>query len=161
MAQCFSVEFELDRMLSEIFFPGTDTPGSHAFQDSRARELREVFDDLFLKGNRLNFASKIQVLKSLRKRLARLDGATEAELIGRLEKLRNLRNRFAHYPVSFFPEQIEGRQTLVAKLVCRDKDIALDQAFFDEADADFRFVQERLQEALAALRGETPSPAPA
>jgi hypothetical protein len=155
LASCFSVEFALDRLISEVFYPGVETPGTRVFQDTQARELRDLFDDLFLKGNRSNFASKIQLLRSLRARSLRINGLIDSDLIRGLDQLRDLRNRFAHYPISFFPERGENGQVLVPKLVCRDKDLPLDKAFFEKADGDFRFVQEGLQEALTALRGET------
>jgi len=155
LASFLSVEFALDRLISEVFYPGLETPGTRVFQDEQAQELRDLFDDLFLKGNRLNFASKIQLLKSLRTRSVRVGGLIDSDLIRGLDQLRDFRNRFAHYPISFFPEGGENGQVLVPKLVCRDKDLTLDKAFFEKVDGEFRYVQEGLQEALTALLGET------
>lgn len=158
LSSCFSVEFGLDRLISEIFFPGVDTPGAPAYQDEEKQGLRDLFDELFLKGNRSNFASKIHLLKSLRTKSARLDGLVDAGLIRRLDDLRDLRNRFAHYPVSFFPEQADGGQVLVARLVCRDKDLCLDNLFFDKFDSDLHSVEEDIQKVLTGLREEPSKP---
>lgn len=152
LSWCFAVEFALDRLISEIFFPNLETPGSPDYQNEDKQVLRDLFDELFLKGNRSNFASKIQLLKSLRTRLARLEEITNEDLISRLDSLRDVRNRFAHYPISFFPAQGESRQTFVAKLVCRDKDITLDQIFLQTVENNLRSVAEELQKAVTALR---------
>lgn len=69
--------------------------------------------------------------------------------------VRDLRNRFAHYPVTFEPTGSVLNEELKAKLVCRDKTLILDQSFLDATSALFRVVTKDLEEMLLRLRAES------
>lgn len=115
------------------------------------RLRRDLFDELLLKGHRANFASKIGLLRSMCDKHPWLGQIASPEFLRRLDELRDLRNRFAHYPVSFFPEQTDGGQSLLAKLVCRDKDLVLDDAFLKDFDRRFGTLDLELQQAHDAV----------
>jgi hypothetical protein len=152
LAECFSVEFQLDRLICEIFFPGLETVGATIHDDPQIRQRRDLFDEFFLKRARLNFAAKIELIKSLSSKKTDLARFIDANLIRKLGHLRDIRNKFAHYPISFFPETTEGQQTLVPKLVCRDDDLRLDEAFFSDLNKEFAAVAVALRSALSQLQ---------
>jgi len=77
------------------------------------------------------------------------------DLLKNLDEVRDLRNRFAHYPLTFEPRGSVPNQELHAQLVCRDKTLVLDQAFSDATSALFHLVTKELEEMLPRLRSES------
>ena len=53
--------------------------------------------------------------------------------------------------MSCFPELRDSVQVLVAKFVCRDKDLELDQDFINNFNTEVQFVQGGLQSILTFL----------
>ena len=103
-----------------------------------------------------NFARKIQVFKVLSKEPA-LSPVVSTQLVKNLDQVRDLRNRFAHYPITFDSCPPPSDQKLTAALVCRDKEIVLDDSFFKETDQLFASVRTDLDKVLTTLN--TPPPA--
>jgi hypothetical protein len=161
LAACFGLEYSLDMALAEVFFPGLD-PRTGNSQDSavsideeNAKALKGLFDELFLKSGSLPFKFKIDLLRRLTGRIGMLQASIPPDLLKNLDAVRDVRNRFAHYPVTFEPTGSVLNEELNAKLVCRDKTLILDQSFLDATSALFRVVTKDLEEMLLRLRAES------
>jgi hypothetical protein len=137
----FEVEHSIDIVISRFFFPD---------EDPKSEELKPLFDELFLKAPSANFARKIQVFKDLSKQPS-LSSLVPPDLLKNFEQIKDLRNRFAHYPIFFDPSDGESTGRLVAKLVCRDKEITLDDAFFKKCGELFSPVEGDLQKILTVF----------
>ncbi len=160
LAACFGLEYSLDVALAEVFFPGLDTPTKNSQDsavaiDENAKALKGLFDELFLKRGSLPFKFKIDLLRRLAGRIGVLQALIPPDLLKNLDAVRDVRNRFAHYPVTFEPTGSVPNQELHAKLVCRDKTLVLDQAFSDATSALFHLVTKELEEMLLRLRPES------
>lgn len=157
LAACFGFEYSLDLALAEVFFPSLDMP-SQSSKDSgiaiheNAKELKGLFDEFFLKSGSLPFKFKIDLLRKLARRINLLQALIPPDLLNNLDAVRDLRNRFAHYPVTFERRGSAPNHDLHAKLVCRDKTLILDQAFSDATSELFSSVGRELAEVLPKLR---------
>jgi hypothetical protein len=160
LAACFEIEYQLDLVLGEVFFPGLDQPQDanqiQTASSSDAREsalaLKDSFDEVLLKSGQLSFASKIELLRKLADRITILGNLVSKEVLINLDRVRVARNRFAHYPITFKPSGKPPSQDLIAVLMSRDIDIALDQSFLDEHSKLLGSVIIQLQEILSKLR---------
>ena len=137
----FEVEHALDVVINRFFFPN---------KDKKSEELKLLFDGLFLKSPSSNLARKIRVFKDLSKH-PDLSTLVPPDLLKNLEKMKDLRNRFAHYPVSFDPHSGESKERLIARLVCRDKEITLDEPFLKECGELFVSIDQDLQKVLSVF----------
>jgi hypothetical protein len=160
LAACFEIEYQLDLVLGEVFFPGLDqaldanrtqAASGNEIRDD-ASNLKDSFDELLLKSAQLPFASKIDLLRKLTDRITILGNLVSKELITNLDTVRMARNRFAHYPITFRPSGKPPGQDLVAVLMSRDIDVTLDQSFLDEHSKLLGSVIVQLQEVLTKLR---------
>ena len=145
LAHSFAVEFALDNVLTRTLFD------DHKNSDPNARARPGAFDELVLK-RRLNFAAKIKLLRELRARFAVLEKAFPDTAFPTLEHVRDIRNRFAHYPITFKPGvSPDGETDLSMWLVCRDQEIELTPEYLEKAGASFAEVQRALEAANSAL----------
>jgi hypothetical protein len=160
LGSCFAFEYSLDLALDEVFFPGLDVPSQNA-KDSgvaiheNAKALKGLFDEFFSKSASLSFKFKIDLLRRLAGRIGVLQALIPSDLLNNLDAVRVLRNRFAHYPVTFERRGSVPNQELHAKLICRDETLILDQAFEDATSELFRSVTNELEEMLLKLRQES------
>ncbi len=160
LAACFEVEYQVDLVLCEALFPGVDGPNSSpsdrvtlTVQEGKAR--KGLFDELILKDApmaMISFRFKVELLGRLASRIPPVQAAMPEELLAKLDKVRRVRNRFAHYPVSFVPEGDPPNQRLSARLVCRDKTLVLDDEFFRRHSELFTDVMAGLEQTLKNLR---------
>jgi hypothetical protein len=134
----FEVEHSIDTIISRFFFPGNDT---------KSEASKQSFDELFLKSPAANFARKIQIFKTLW-RDSSLAQQVPVDLLKELERVKDLRNRFAHYPITFDPTTELPYGRLIPRLVCRDKEITLDDPSLREFQELFAFVRSSLNEIL-------------
>jgi len=166
LAGCFEIEYQLDRLLCEILFPGSNDANAKSTDlipvtVESARVLRELFDELILKPGSLpmiSFAFKINLFEQLSTRISAVRSLTPEGLVKRLDSVRRIRNRFAHYPVAFKPEGQDPNRKLRAVLVCRDAEINLDSVFFEQNQALFGAVLANLTELVAALSANADRP---
>lgn len=159
LSACFEIEYTLDQILAEVFFPGLDKapkeneqPSEPASEDALA--LKNLFDELFLKGNFVNFRTKIDLLRKLSSQIPTIKNLVPQDLVSRIDKVRDIRNRFAHYPVTFVPIGDIPNQDLAVHLDCRDETILLDQAFFSEYTDLFNSVGKDMSEIFKNLKEE-------
>ena len=162
LGSCFGIEFQLDSLLAETFFPGLDDP--HASPKDHVpltiesgKVLKELFDELILKPGSLaqiSFGFKIDLFEKLTSDIPTLAALVPDGLVTKLQKVRRIRNRFAHYPIQFRPEGDAPNQTLSGELACRDKTITLDDEFFAQYSVLFLEVVGGLEQALEKLRKE-------
>jgi len=153
LAACFEIEFSVDSLIAKAFFPEAAPEPSE--------DHREYFDELLLKGPNLTFRSKIDLLGKMRTRFDSLAQVIASELVAKLHQVRDIRNRFAHYPVAF--KQVKtgsGELDISATLECRDASIELSSEYLEKLGALLGETQENLQNANKEL-SEKQKPAPA
>lgn len=163
LAACFEIEYQLDLLLGETLFPGLENPDAKPTDNvpltvESGKALKELFDELILKGgtlSQISFAFKIDLFQKLASNIPALSTIVPENLANKLDKVRSIRNRFAHYPITFEPDSESQNPTLTTKLVCRDKTITLDQEFFDHYGKIFAEVMRGLEETLEKLRQNT------
>ena len=163
LAGCFEIEYQLDLLLGEILFPGLDNPDAKPTDNvplkiESGKVLKELFDELILKGGSLSlisFGFKIDLFKKSSSQIPILQSILPEGLGNKLDKIRKIRNWFAHYPITFKPVGDPPNQNLSARLVCRHKTIILDQEFFDRYSKLFGAVMTELEETLRKLRENT------
>jgi len=138
LSACFELEYLLDNVLYEVFFHRADEAPSDKRADNEPieirvdpRTMRQLFDGLFLKSGVISFNRKIDILRNLLAEMRTLQDLVSSEIISKLNKIRDVRNRFAHYPVTFTPVGDSPNQELRASLVCTDKELILDDKFFE------------------------------
>jgi len=141
LALAFEVEHSIDVVINRFFFPA---------DDKTSEDLKTLFVGLFLKSPSASFARKIQVFKALSQQPI-LSNLVRPDLLRNLERLRDIRNRFAHYPITFAPSSGQNKEKLVAILVCRDKEITLDEVFFKDNEKLFTSVQGELERVLSVF----------
>ncbi len=161
LAACFELEYLLDGVLCEVFFPGADEPSNEnqpsvdrIAADVDARTLRKLFDGLVLKSGLIPFRRKIELLSDLSSGTRPLEKLVSDNLVSMLHKIRDIRNRFAHYPVTFTPLGDPPNQELQATLVCRDKELVLDDKFFGEYNPLFSSALAEMEELFKRLKQE-------
>jgi hypothetical protein len=142
LATCFEIEYILDQIIAETLIP-TSTDNTAG---------RDLLDELFLKGPATNFRAKIDVLRKLRGRVAHLQPLVPEDIFTRLTSVRELRNDFAHYPVTFEPTGAAPNQTLLPLLVSRRGQLVLDDAFLTQNGQLFGSTLSDLEAVLRALR---------
>ena len=159
LAACFEVEYLLDQVLRVVFFPRLDeapsekdTRGHHMEANEDAQALERLFDELFLKSALISFRRKIDLLRDLSSRIPALQRLMPKDIVYKLDKIRDVRNRFAHYPVTFTPVGDPPIQELCASLVCGDKELTLDKNFFDEYNPLFSSILAEMEEMLKRLK---------
>ncbi len=151
----FEIEYSVDLLISEVLFPGLNNlPGeeqheSNTLDQFKSLEVRrEVFDRLFLKGGENLFGRKITILKNLSDELPILSGVVSKDLMERLRKIMDIRNVFAHYPVTF----VQQGEELHALLIRGETPITLNQSFFEKYKKLFSSVSSELDTILQQLR---------
>ena len=146
LAKCFEIEYVLDRIIAETLMPSS----------IGNEEERDLFTVLFLKGPATSFRGKIDVLQKLWSQVPRLQAVLSKKIVTRLTAVREVRNDFAHYPVTFEPTGEPPNQTLLPVLVSRRGRFVLDEAFLHEQGENFDSVFRGLEGALKALRPDDP-----
>jgi len=163
LAACFEIEYLLDSLLSEALFPGLENPDAKPTDNvpltmESGKVLKNLFDELILKGvslSPISFGFKIDLFKRLSSQIPALQSNMPEGFGNKLDEVRKIRNRFAHYPITFNPVGDPPDQKLLAKLVCRDKTLILNQDFFDKYSKLFGTVMTGLEEILQKLRENT------
>lgn len=163
LASCFEIEYQVDLLLGEILFPGLEGPDANPADKvpitiESGKALKELFDELILKRASLSpisFGFKIELLKEFSSQISILQSLLPEGFGTKLDKVRKIRNRFAHYPITFNPVGDPPNQSLSASLVCRDKTILLDVEFLNRYSKLFGDVTGGLEETLERLRGNT------
>lgn len=142
LAHAFDVEYLLDQLIVETLMPasGPDPPE------------RVLFDELFLKSPGAGFRNKVEVLRKLRAGLPRLREVLPDSVFGQLSRVRQVRNDFAHYPVTFIPTGDPPDQTLRPVLESRRGSFPLDGEFLDECGKTVHAAYATLEEAVKQLR---------
>ena len=113
LAEAYNLERILDQLLILSFIPVE-------LHDKCAQV--GLFDEVILKGRFMSFSSKIEILKKMRTEIAILQNSVNEELVQKLDKVRNIRNLFAHYPITFHvdgeePDEDRGRIFILDNLL--------------------------------------------
>jgi hypothetical protein len=142
LARCFEIEYVLDQVIGETLIP----------ESEENADRRDLLDELFLKGPGVTFRSKIDTLGKLRGRVPKLEALLPADTVARLNFVRELRNDFAHYPVTFTPVGEPPNQRLQPVLVSRRGRFTLDDAFVTEQATKLDAVFTDLEAAFKNLK---------
>lgn len=145
LAKCFEIEYILDQVIAEVMIPTTEENA----------DRRDMLDEFFLKGPPATFRNKIEVLRKLHSRVSRLQGLLPGDAFQRLTAVRELRNDFAHYPVTFEPVGEPPNQTLRPLLVSRRGRFVLDEVFLEEQSKIVGSIFADLEAAFKALMPST------
>ena len=140
-AKCFEIEYVLDQVITRTLLTADD-------------DRRDLFDDLFLKGPGASFRNKIEVIRKLQARVQSLQSLLPTDIVDKLTTVRELRNDFAHYPVTFEPVGEPPNQTLRALLVSRRGTFVLEDNFLQKQEATFNHALGSLETAFKALQPE-------
>lgn len=150
----FEIEYTLDLILSEFLFPGTEKPASEGQtevnQINSSEILKDLFDQMFLKGGENLFGRKIAILRNISREVPFLEKLVKKTLIENLQKIMGVRNIFAHYPITF----IQRNEKLMPLLIHGEKPIDLDREFFNKYKNLFAIVTSDLENILKYLREE-------
>jgi hypothetical protein len=144
LASGFEVEYIIDQLLVQALLP----------EASSSKESREAFDDSILKRGPLRFAQKVRVLRAFRAKMPALASVLSDDAIAKIERVRNLRNDFAHYPVSLLPEGEEPIKKLKPVLCGAEADTPLDEAGIAAIYSLLGGLVAELNESLRTLNGE-------
>jgi hypothetical protein len=160
LTDAFQIEMQVDRLLCEILFPASDDPNIRPEQHipltkGSASALRNLFDEFVLKASTMptiSFGYKIDLLANLAKQIAQVEAVVSPGLIKTLNKLRRIRNNFAHYPITFTLKGTAGAQTFQIVLATHKEEIAIDDAYIRNYGAMYTEVAEELNAATEALK---------
>jgi hypothetical protein len=141
LASAFEIEWIIDQLLVQSLLPEVSHP----------KEVREVFDDSILKRGPLRFAQKVRVLRAFREKIPSLASVLAAEAFSQIERVRNLRNDFAHYPVGLLPDGEEPIRKLKVVLHGAEVDTPLDEASVESIYSLLRNLTAELNESLRKL----------
>lgn len=144
LAGGYDVESIIDSILLKVFFPRPED-----------EDTRSLFDDVFLKRGSLNLARKLSILKIARARLSSLADIIPQELAARLERVRSVRNEFAHYAIAFNLDGPEPIKKLKATLVGPERDLDLTDDVVKELFEFFAQVSADLNDIVKALEGSS------
>ncbi|MDP1589951.1 MAG: hypothetical protein Q8M07_19520 [Prosthecobacter sp.] len=142
LATCFEIEYLLDQIIAEAIIP---TATNNA-------DGQSLLDELFLKGPATNFRTKIEILRKLRSNVALLEPLIPEDTIANLTAIRELRNDFAHYPVTFEPTGDAPNQTLIPLLVSRRGRFVLDNVFLEKQGKIFASTHSTLEDTVRVLK---------
>jgi hypothetical protein len=113
LAACFEVENVLDEIVGEVFFPGlfrapgdsTGTGDPVAYSNSAV--LKNAFGRIFLRASGGTLGRKVRLFKDISKEIRQMGDLLTDQLETDLDKVLNLRNAFAHFPITF---EVRGGQ---------------------------------------------------
>lgn len=157
LAAVFEVEYSLDRLLLEVFFPGHDKPSSDQSNTNPSqlgidfKQRSALFDDLLLKSRPLSLDRKIGILKEAANKVQSLSVMLPKDFIPCLQKLSQIRSKFAHYPVSFVPVNESGKQVLQGRLNWKNEEIILDEAYLLALGNQLSEAQAGIEQVIRSL----------
>ena len=152
LAECFDIEYNLDRVICEHFFPEPQQELKEGEKPRATSPLRIEFDLLFLK-KQSTFNTKIELLAKIRPQDH--PEPPPADLIKRLRQVKEVRNNFAHYPVTFYPVGEPPNQILEPYLVTHAHNIKLDDQFILATGSLYQSVKQDLESFYKKIKKVT------
>lgn len=129
----FEIEILLDEIISEVFFPGLNTaPGDNVDAAELAAYvnnsvLKSVFSRLFLKASSITFGRKVDLFNKTSNEVKALGNLRTAQLNDDLSEIINIRNAFAHSPITFEIAGDEANPDFAAVILKKPNIIELTQ----------------------------------
>lgn len=153
LALAFEIEYSLDSLLTVILAPQEieTNPKTKSVSGLSSEEKRSAFNHLFLKSGPIRFARKVKVLRRLTSEYPSIGKLVPEALLGRLREVIDARNRFAHYPITFVPKGSPPKQTLEPVLVCKDKEIDVDEEYLNNLSSLLSITSAELRVSLENL----------
>ena len=137
LAICIQIELEVDSLFRHLFFPEHLLETKNSKSGLRVDDLSSLFLYEIVKG--LGFNNKCRILKSLSSQHKLLKSTDCIALLKKLDKIRKIRNLFAHSAVSFIPVGSPPNQTLRKEGYSEGKRTIIDQKYI--ADGDRLFLE--------------------
>lgn len=114
IAETINIELAVDVAIREHFFPNPSPSGS------------------------ITFANKIKILKQLIKEMTSINEEERKRILALLKKVREIRNLFAHIPISFEPSQPPEPSKVTPYIIEKDKRTYLNDQYFVTLNQTFR-----------------------
>jgi hypothetical protein len=120
LAHTFNIEYLIDQAIGLAFINPKEN-----------EKESNLFDEIFLKGSNIPLRKKTDILRKLHPEILVINENIDLNFLKKIDKVRDIRNRFAHYPIVFEPSIKDNVRNIIPKLCCRDKTIVLDKTTLD------------------------------
>ncbi|MBI4894898.1 MAG: hypothetical protein HY831_00235 [Candidatus Aenigmarchaeota archaeon] len=144
IAISIEIEIILDQLIQNLFYPKGYITGDE-------EKIKKIFDHFILKERPMTFNSKISLFRRLTKEHYLLLGKDLKDLADNMDRIREIINRFAHNTLAFFPEGDVTNQKLVPKLTCYDKEILLNDVYFNELNKLYINTHQELENLIRSV----------
>lgn len=151
IALTVEIELILDQIICALFFPILIKQELSEENRKRQEDINKLFDNFVLKERPMQFNSKIHLFEKLCLHHHLLKHFQSKELIKNLDDIRKVRNRFSHNTITFIPKGNTPNQNLVPILTCFDKEISLDDSYFDSLNKLYNQTMENLENLLKMI----------
>jgi hypothetical protein len=158
LAISFQLEYILDEIIAEMFFPGlsiipSGEIGEDALQSfASSTVLKELFSRLFLKTTNSQLGRKIDILNNLTNELQFFGKLVPDALKADIKRSAEIRNLFAHYPAYFEMVGDEHSQDLKAMYIVKGEKVELTKMLCDEYKAQLSLTAENLAQVQKQLQ---------
>lgn len=143
LAACIQIELMLDSLLRHLFFPEHFLKIDQTKTDLKVSDLSSLFLYEVIKD--LSFNEKCRIFKKLSMQHNLLEGKDCKMLLVNLDKVRKVRNLFAHSAISFIPVGNLPNQILRPEGYSEGKRIVLDQEYIADCEKLFSQVIQSLE----------------
>jgi hypothetical protein len=129
LATSFQLEYILDEIIAEVFFPGLKVIPKTEIGDAALANfasptvLKEVFIRLFLKATNSQLGRKVDLFNSLTNEIQVFGKLVSEDLKSDLREAVKIRNSFAHFPIYFEATGEPPSQDLSAVFVVRGEKV--------------------------------------
>jgi hypothetical protein len=158
LASSFQLEYVLDEIIAEFFFPGLSvTPNNEIGEDglskfASATLLKELFGRFFLKTANSPLGRKLDLLNNLSNESQIFGKLVPSDLKHDLRQAAEIRNAFAHYPAYFEAVGGPSTQDLKAILMMKGEKVELTKELCDEYKSKIVSTAEKLAEVSKQLQ---------
>ena len=158
LASSFQVEYVLDEIIAEFFFPGLSViPKDGTGEDelnkfASATVLKELFSRYFLKTANSQLGRKLDLFNNLTNETQVVGNLISTDLKSDLRRTVEIRNAFAHYPAYF---EIDGQppgQDLKAILIIKGERVELTKGLCEEYKSHIISTAEKLSAVSQQLQ---------
>src|SRR3989338_2050737 len=137
LAHTIEIEFSLDRLVTELFYPNVNN-----------EQVKTTFNSIVFKQSRLSLSKKTEFLKHISKNLP--EESDFKELIKNLNAISQARNDFAHNIIDFRPDT-ETKKLLPFVIHPDGQKEALDNAYFNKLNYLYSSTSTQIEAIIKKL----------
>jgi hypothetical protein len=158
LASSFQVEYVLDEIIAEFFFPGLSViPKDGTGEDdlnkfASATVLKELFSRYFLKTANSQLGRKLDLFNNLTNESQIVGSLVTPDLKSDLRRAVEIRNAFAHYPAYFEIDGEPPNQDLKAILIIKGDRVELTKGLCEEYKSQIISTAEKLAKVFNQLQ---------